>query len=75
MILIFLFCLIECILSQDFQFATYTSTEASAQPSNDLTQNNTSIDNNVLINVTQAESSCTPGVLIGTFNLIGIFRF
>jgi hypothetical protein len=104
--LIIILCQIACIVSQDFQFATYTSTEAVSQPTG-LTQNIPTIDSGLtnsngasqdtlnggvaidalssgevaqipsnatgLISQGTADTPCTPGVLIGTFNLVGSF--
>jgi len=93
---------IGSIISQDFQFATYTSTQVAPEPSSGLSQNNPAIengDNNLAtpdipnggaaldgvnsveaaqntsnvggVTLGTAEATCTPGVLIGTFNLVG----
>ena len=105
--LIIILCQISCIISQDFQFATYTSTEAASQPSSGLIQNIPTIDSGSsnlngasqgtlnrgagldtlstgevaqipsntggVVSQGTADTPCTPGVLIGTFNLIGSF--
>ena len=81
--LVLIMCLIECMLAQNevsFQFATVTSTSALAQSTQ--TQTDPLLEGNILTNNAginalgiqdASQISCTPGVLIGTFDFIGIF--